>query len=143
MWDQARCLEHSFLHSEVVSFMLIGSLIFFLKEPSQPIWKTHQFSRGWACLQDVGDRLPSWPQDGAQEGKSQLFPFGDSQVGRGREDRAGWALSHFSSIDSAEIPAQGSYISQISNCERHSIVFLLASRCWKLDTFRSMLSCFC
>lgn len=74
---------------------------------------------------------PPPPQDGALEGNSELFSFGDSQVGVGRG-----RLGHLSSIDIAEIPALGSHITQISNYEHHSIVFPLASRCWKLeDTF--------
>jgi hypothetical protein len=91
-------------------------------------------SRMW----EIGSRAdtgllppPPPPQDGALEGNSELFSFGDSQVGVGRG-----RLGHLSSIDIAEIPALGSHITQISNYEHHSIVFPLASRCWKLeDTF--------
>lgn len=88
-------------------------------------------SRMWEIGSGADTGLLPTPQDGALEGNSELFSFGDSQVGveRGR-------LGHLSSIDSAEIPALGSHITQISNYEHHSIAFPLASRCWKLeDTF--------
>lgn len=53
--------------------------------------------------------------------RGKLFSFGGSQVEVGRRwvmngALARWALSHLPSLDSAEIPAPGSHITQMSSC---------------------------